>query len=314
MEFFSADTIYAHTHYDLLADRIGAYLSKGTTTPDRIHLDYPNPGHEDSTLLLMPSWRTGAYLGVKVVTISPENGRYDLPSIYGQYLLFDAQKGRPLGLFDGKALTNVRTAAASLLAARKLARPDAASYLIAGTGALASHFARAYSEAFSLQELLIWGRDRAKAVTLQEQWQDLPCPVRVVDDLTEAQSRADIVSALTLSPDALLFGASARAGQHYDLVGAYKPDRREVDGALMARGSVYVDTHFGGLHEAGDIVLAIQEGAIQKDGLLDDLTGLYQSPASRRQSEQEITIFKSVGHAAEDLAAAVLLYENFLEK
>ncbi len=310
MQFFSADLIYQQTDIRALAERVGAYMSEGTTTPDRFHLDFENPGHDDSTLLLMPSWRTAEYLGVKVVTISPDNGRYELPSIYAQYLLFDAQKGRHLAIFDGKALTNVRTAASSLLAARSLVPQSASTYLIVGTGALAAHYARGYATIFPLNELLIWGRNFAKADKLAEQLVDLPCSVRPVQDRAAAQTKADIISALTLTQSPLLFGHLARPGQHYDLVGAYKPDRREADGELMRSAQLFVDTRFGALHEAGDVMLAIEEGAISADQICCELHDLYKGTHPGRHTEEEITVFKSVGHAAEDLAAAVMLYEQ----
>lgn len=258
----------------------------------------------------MPSWQTGAYLGVKIMTISPDNSRRALPAIQGQYLLFDAPTGVPLALMDGKALTNVRTAAASLLAAQYLAPPAAKTYLIAGTGDLVDDYARAFAGAFPLEKIMIWGRSPAKASRKRAVLSDLSCRVEVVSELAAAQQEADIISTLTLARAPILFVDHARPGQHYDLVGAYKPDRREVDGELLAASRLFVDTHFGGLHEAGDIVLAIEKEQLSPDAILGDLAGLYQAQITGRQSADDITVFKSVGHASEDLAAATLLYER----
>jgi ornithine cyclodeaminase len=279
------------------------------------------PGSADATLLLMPAWTRGpsGRLGVKIVTIFPDNARRSLPSIYGQYVLLDGETGAPLALLDGTMLTKRRTACASGLASRYLSRPDAARLLMIGTGALAPQLIRVHSKVRPIREVAIWGRRPEEAQRLAHQLSSsLPTllgraiAVRAVADRQQAVTQADIVSCATLSRVPLVEGAWLREGQHIDLVGAYTPEMRESDDAAVRRARIHVDTRAGATREAGDIVLPIRNGVITADNIVADLFELARGERSGRPAGDghSITLFKSVGAALEDLAAAELAVER----
>src|SRR3954463_7760755 len=178
----------------------------GAGVPPRHHhaidppaIDPPGPDGSPGTLLLMPAWRTGEALGVKIVTVFPDNSRRALPSVHGTYLLLDAATGMPKAVLDGTALTLRRTAAASALAAEFLAPPGSAVHLMVGTGALAPHLVAAYAAVRPIRQALVWGRNPAKAAALAGQLSASGIPAEPVSDLAQAVGRADIVTCATLA-------------------------------------------------------------------------------------------------------------------
>jgi len=310
-----------------LIDRLEALFQTGCEMPQRHHhtVFAPNgPGSADATLLLMPAWTPQATsaaagrIGIKVVTVFPDNGRQSLPSIFGQYLLLDGATGAPLALLDGTILTKRRTACASGLASRYLSRPDAASLLMVGTGALAPHLVRVHAKVRPIMRVAVWGRDADKSRRLaQELAGTLPAAVgrsitvQAVADRKSAVTEADIVSCATLSKTPLVEGDWLHAGQHLDLVGAYTPQMRESDDAAVRRARLYVDTRAGALTEAGDVVQPLAAGVIEPSDVVADLFELSrrQKPGRARDDRNVITLFKSVGAALEDLAAAELAFD-----
>ena len=158
--------------------------------------------------------------------------------------------------------------------------------------------------------MAIWNRNPERAERLAAELDRPGLRVTATEDLAGAIAAADIVSAATMSREPLIRGAWLRPGVHLDLVGAYNPAMREADDAAIARATVYVDTRAGAMAEAGDIVQAIASGALAEGGIAGDLFDLCRGAASGRRSAEEITLFKSVGTAIEDLAAAVLVYER----
>ena len=324
MRIFSAAEVDASLDDLALIDRLEALFRTGCEMPTRHHhtLAAPNgPGSADATLLLMPAWTmqsaegSKGRIGVKLVTVFPDNGKRALPSIYGQYLLLDGTTGAPLALLDGTMLTKRRTAAASGLASRYLSRPDARSLLMIGTGALAPHLVRVHAKMRPIERVTIWGRDPAKADRLAAALAaSLPealgraISVRATADRRSSVPEADIISCATLSRTPLVEGDWLRAGQHLDLVGAYTPEMRESDNAAVRRARVHVDTRAGALKEAGDIVQPIAQGVIGAGDVVADLFELARGQKAGRSPDdaENITLFKSVGAALEDLAAANL--------
>jgi len=311
MRVVGPEDVHRCLDYPALVDALAAQFRAGAETPLRHHHSIKVPGGADATLLLMPAWQMGDALGVKLVTVFPDNGRRGLPAVQGVYLLLDGATGVPRALIDGPALTARRTAAASALAARHLARPDARRLLMVGTGTLAPHLVRAHAAVRPIAEVAIWGRAPAKAERLAAELAGaLPgVAVRAVRDLESTVPWADIVSCATLATEPLIRGAWLRPGQHLDLVGAFTPKMREADDEVVRRARLFVDTRAGALKEAGDIVQPLAAGVIAERDIAGDLFDLARGGPGRRGAE-EITLFKSVGTALEDLAAARLVAER----
>ena len=320
MRILSAAEVDAALDDLALIDRLDALFRAGCEMPVRHHhkiAEPVGPGSADAMLLLMPAWTRGpeSHLGIKVVTVFPDNGKRSLPSIYGQYLLLDGTTGQTVAMLDGTMLTKRRTACASGLASRYLSRPDARRLLMIGTGALAPQLIRVHAKVRPIEEVAIWGRRPEQAARLA---QDLsvslpqalarPITVRAVTDRRQAISEADIISCATLSAAPLVEGDCLREGQHVDLVGAYTPQMRESDDNAVRRARVYVDTRDGALKEGGDIVQPLANGTISESDVIADLYELTrgQRPGRAAGDATSITLFKSVGAALEDLAAAEL--------
>ena len=286
-----------------------AFADASITTPERHHHDYSNPGETiDSTLLLMPSWISGSHLGVKLVTISPNNYKYNLPSIHGLYVLFDAAKGMPLLLLDAQELTARRTAASSALASSFLSRGDSETLLMIGTGKLAPYLIEAHASIRAFKKILIWGRNRLKAQAICNKLNlKMDIKVNCIEDLEKGIKLADVVSCATLSVTPLIYGSWLKSGQHIDLVGAYKPDMREADNELILKSKIFVDTPMA-LKESGDLSIPLEEGLLDERDIHGNLFQLCQKTRKGRVKKEEITVFKSVGHALEDLVAAKMVY------
>ena len=311
MRFVSAAEIEDTLTFPTLIAALRDAFRGDTVTPTRHHHTIARPDG-DATLLLMPAWSAGpgGYTGVKIVSVVPGNAARGLASVVGSYLLLDGDSGAPLALLDGPTLTAWRTAAASALAASYLAAPSARRMLMVGAGALAPRLIAAHASVRPITEVTVWNRTLQRAEALAAQLDRPGLAVRPTADLAAAVAEADVISAATMSRATLIAGAVLRPGTHVDLVGAFNPAMREADDAAMRRATVYVDTRGGALKEAGDIVQALAAGALSEDGIAGDLFDLCRGTAAGRSSAEEITLFKSVGTAIEDLAAAVLVYER----
>lgn len=283
----------------------------GCEMPQRHHHQFNIPNEQAGTLLLMPAWQEGAYMGVKMVSVVPDNGTRNLPAIFGVYILSSAKTGENLAILDGAELTARRTAAASALAAGYLAREDASELLIVGAGKLSLNLIEAHCAVRPITQIKIWARRKEQAEQLARLAQAHGFNAVAVDGLEVAARQADIISCCTLSQQALIKGVWLKAGAHLDLIGAFTAEMRESDDECVRRASVFVDTKAGALKEAGDIVQPIADRVIAATDIKADLYQLCRDEETGRQSDSEITLFKSVGCALEDLAAAILAYENF---
>jgi ornithine cyclodeaminase len=301
-----------------MIEAINNAFRQGVVQPVRHHHTVNRPDGSASTLLLMPAWSdfdalgdsSKGYLGVKIVTVSPDNGAVAKPAVMGVYLLMDGKTGEPKALIDGQRLTLWRTAGASALAARYLAREDASRLVVLGAGALSGFLARAHSAVRPIAQISIWNRNFAGAEKIAAELIADGFNARAVKDKDAAIAEADIVSAGTLSTEPLILGKHLKPGTHVDLIGAFTPEMRESDDECVKRARVFVDTLDGALKEGGDIVQPIKAGAISESHVIGDLFGLARGTIEGRQSPDEITLFKSVGAALEDLAAGILIYEK----
>jgi ornithine cyclodeaminase len=311
LPFLDAAAVRSATPWPTLVSTLREFFREGCTLPQRHHHTVGMPGERDATLLLMPAWRSGLALGVKVVTVVPGNDARGLPAVAGLYLLLSAQTGAPLALIDGAELTARRTAAASALAAGFLVRPDARRMVMVGTGRLAPELVAAHASVRPIREVAVWGRDRAKAAALAGRLaRETGLAVAAAPDLEAAVRGADLVSCATTSAEPLVRGAWLRAGTHLDLVGGFTPAMREADDEAVRRARVWVDTLDGATREAGDIVGPLESGALARVAIAGDLFGLCRGEAPARSGPAEITLFKSVGTALEDLAAATLVVDG----
>ena len=312
MRLVSAEDVDNALEDRALVEALREMFRGGCDVPLRHHHNIPTPGAADGTLLLMPAWKSGEQIGIKLVTVFPDNGRAGLPSILGQYLLLDGTTGQPQAMIDGVQLTLRRTACASALAADYLARPDAARLVMVGAGALAPHLIRAHAAVRPLRSVTIWNHNGAKADALAAELKIDGIEIAASADLQAAVGVADIVSCATLSPDPLVRGAWLPAGCHLDLVGAFRPDMRECDDEAVTRARIYVDNREGALVEGGDIAIPLANGTITENDVRGDLFDLTRGLVQGRTQGQDgdITLFKSVGTALEDLAAAQLVMRN----
>jgi ornithine cyclodeaminase len=309
VQIIDAATVVTRLQPQALMAALERMFREGCTTPVRHHHTVPVPGENDGTLLLMPAWRAGAYLGIKIVTVFPGNSRRNLPAVSAAYLLVSADTGLVQAMIDGGELTARRTAATSALAARYLARSDASTLLIVGTGRIARQLAQFHAALRpTLKIVHIWGRSAVHAAALADELCSRGIDARIAANLPKAASESDIISAATLATDPLIHGAWIRPGTHIDLVGGYTPAMREADDDLIAKARVFVDTREGAMQEAGDIVSPLASGVLQQDSV-HDLHDLCRGHQPGRQHRDEITVFKSVGAALEDLAAAILVFE-----
>lgn len=309
MRIISAGDVEAALDYPVLVERLRQMFRSGCTVPLRHHHTVPTHGQSDATLLLMPAWQTGRHIGVKLVTVFPDNAEASLPSIMGAYLLLDGKTGEPQALIDGPSLTIRRTAAASALAARYLAREDCERLLMVGTGALAPHLILAHAAVRPICNVLVWGRDASKAGKLAKRLDRPDFKVAATTDLEGAARGAHVISCATMSREPLVLGDWLEPGTHLDLVGGFTPEMRETDDIAIAKARVFVDTREGAMAEAGDIVQPLRAGIIAEDDIAGDLFDLTRGERAGRRFYDQITLFKSVGTALEDLAAAQLAVE-----
>lgn len=308
----AADVMGALT-YGELVERLRGMFRLGCTAPVRHHHTLPDlssPEARDATLLLMPAWQEGRSVGIKLVTVFPENPDRGLPSIMGAYLLMDGRTGALQALIDGPSLTVKRTAAASALAASYLARNDASRLLMVGTGTLAPELIQAHATVRPIREVLIWGRNPDKAKKLAKKLNLPKVDISATDDLEGAVRGAHVISCATMAKSPIVNGEWLTEGVHIDLVGGFTPEMREVDDEAIRRSRVFVDTRDGALAEAGDIVQPIRDGVLREDDITADLFDLTRGDRAGRRFYDQITLFKSVGTALEDLAAAKLTVER----
>jgi len=307
---YSAEQVHAALEYPILIERLRQAFAQGASVPLR-HAHQVNE-HENARLLLMPAWREGEALGVKIVTAFPGNAARGAATVAATYVLLDGSTGHPLALIDGEALTLRRTAAASALASSYLSRPESATLLVIGTGKLAPYMAAAHAAVRRFERVLVWGRAADKARALAESLAARGHKAITATDLPKALAEADVVTCATTAALPIVHGVAVRPGTHVDLVGGFTPTMREADDELVAKASVFVDTYTGALAEGGDVVEPIRSGVLKRADVRAELAELCRGEKKGRTGAAEITLFKSVGTALEDLTAAQMVHQAAL--
>ena len=302
---FDAEAIRARLPWPRMLEALHEALQSEVIAPLRSAHVIDVPDAPPATLLMMPAWRRGDRLGVKLVTVFPGNAARMARAVSAVYVLFDATTGRPLALFDGDEITARRTAGASAYAARHLARADARRLVMVGAGRQARGLVAAHCSVRPIEHVDVWSRTVAHARMLVDELEQRGLRAHACDDLASAVAACDIVSCATLSTTPLVRGEWLREGTHVDLVGAFRAHMRETDDALMRRADlIVVDDRMAAMVEGGDVVQAIAGGAIEAADVAASLRDLATGAHAGRSQDREITVFKSVGFALEDLAAA----------
>ena len=307
MKILDAAQTAAALPFEQLIPMLREAFVTGAEAPLRHRHDMPQPDGTTAALLLMPAWRANGFVGVKVVSVYPGNGARNLPAVSASYLLCDGATGEHLALIDGAEITRRRTAAASALAASFLAREDTTALLIVGSGHIAGLMAAAYRVVRPIKRVRIWNVRAAGAVRLAARLRAEGWAAEAVTDLAGGVAEADIVTCATLARESLVCGKWLRAGAHLDLIGGFTPAMREADDEAVRRSRVFIDTD-AALAEAGDLIDPIAHGVLRRDDIAGSLFTLCRGETPGRRRRDEITLFKSVGSALEDLAAAALAY------
>jgi ornithine cyclodeaminase len=309
MQVLAAAATDAALPFDRLVPALRAQFAQGCEVPARHVHEIPGPPGPGFTSLIMPAWLPGRYYGLKAINIAPGNAARGLPGLHAVYTLFDGATGVPLAVLDGDALTSRRTAAASALAASWLARPSARRLLVVGAGRVARLLPHAYLAVRPrLESIAVWARAADRAEELAAQWRAEGLPAQAVGELEPAVRAADIVSCATLATEPLVRGAWLQAGSHLDLIGSFTPAMREADDDCFAGAALYLDTEEG-LAKSGDLLGPLARGIFTPADVRGTLAALARGQAQGRRSDAERTVFKSVGTALEDLAAAILVHE-----
>jgi ornithine cyclodeaminase/alanine dehydrogenase-like protein (mu-crystallin family) len=303
LRYFTAGDVHDALDYVSLIEALRDEFTAGATAPVRASHAVTTEGDR---LLLMPAW-DGVGLGVKIVTVFPRNRERGLASVAALYVLMDGTTGHPIALIDGEALTLRRTSATSALASSYLSRADASHLVVVGTGALAPYMAAAHCTTRPIERISVWGRSHPAAIRTAKTLASQGLPAEPVANLAGALADADIVSCATTAHEPIVRGALVRNGTHIDLVGAFTPQMRESDDDIVARAELFVDTFAGALKEAGDLVQPLLRGVITRDRVRAELADLVRGRHPGRRTHEEVTLFKSVGTALEDLCAAKLV-------
>jgi ornithine cyclodeaminase len=314
LRLFDGAAVASATPFAALVAALRTAFAEGVEVPARHVHTWPDGDGGSLTSLLMPAWtRPGpqgsGFYGVKIINVAPGNAARGLPGLHGSYTLVDAATGRPLALLDADALTARRTVAASALAAGYLARPDASRLLVVGAGRLAALLPAAHRAVRPIRQVRVWARRPEAAAALVARWQTEGFDAEAATDLQAALGAADIVSCATLATEPLVQGAWLAPGAHLDLIGGFTPAMREADDDCFRGARLAIDTEEA-LTKAGDLLGPVSRGVFTAADVRATLAQLCRGSVPGRTQERQRTVFKSVGTALEDLAAARLVWRT----
>jgi len=319
MNWISDDFIKNNVGYNELINALKlAFRENAVQCPPKKAYHYKSAiSNEDNTLLFMPSWDNQSYFGVKLVTATPNNSKLnnpEIPYLNGLYVIFNAKNGLPLAVMDAKLITNMRTAATSVLASYFLAKNQASKVLIIGNGSLSPFYIQAYASKPNIDTIYLWGRNFKKSKEVIEGLINCSVKVEAIENFEPFIKEVDIVSCITSSHEPILYKEHISSGQHFDLAGSYAENMREVSGDIVAACSIYADNLDITIEHAGELVKALKENKIEMSDIKGDLGALCKDDRTKRRSDEENTLFKCTGMAIEDLVMAQLIYDKYTNK
>ena len=305
MKYFDMKAIQTALPYPLLVEALAKGLQQFAQTPAR---SFFSPNQDASCVMIMPAWRPHQMMGVKLVSVWPENNAKGESAVSAVYVLISCLDGRPLAVLDGTELTLRRTAAAAALAAKRLARENSETLAVLGTGSLSVPLVQAHTDTMRFKNVLVWGRQFYKAQLVVNQLRELGIEVRAMGDLHKTLAMSDVVAVATTATEPFLKAAWVRPGTHISLVGAFTPQMAEAEPGLISKSQLFADCRASVLEKGGEVFQAIEQGLVLDSDIIADLAELTaQSDRSWRHDGQAITVFKSVGFALLDLIAAELV-------
>jgi ornithine cyclodeaminase/alanine dehydrogenase-like protein (mu-crystallin family) len=308
MKHFDAAATRAPLSFASMVPALREAFAADAQAPPR-HVHAIEAGADRGTVLIMPAWSEAGFLGIKTINIFPGNGARGLPGLHATYVLYDAHTGVPLALMDGNEITAHRTAAASALGTSFLARRDARRLLVLGTGRIARLLPAAHASVRPIDEIWVWNHRPEGAQALAAQWRAEGWNARAALDLEAAVHHADVVSCATLATAPLVRGEWLAPGSHLDLIGSFTPAMREADAQCFSGARTFVDTEEAP-QKAGDLLDAVAVGTLRAEEIQATLSQLCRGERAGRADDAERTVFKAVGSALEDLAAATLVWQS----
>jgi ornithine cyclodeaminase len=311
--FIDAETTHRLLDFPCLVDALAREHQQGVDQlTEEILVEPAAAGAQENAFILLPAWRHGDALGVKLVTSFPGNLSRPggLLSVQGSYVLLDGRTGSVRAVIDGGALTLRKTAADSAVVARVLARPDVSTMLMVGAGALGPYVVEAMRTVRrSLSRILVWNRTPARAAALVAELRRQGIAAEHVADLEPAVRAADLISCATMSDRPLVMGRWLKDGAHLDLIGGWSPEMRECDGEAVRRARVFYGTN-AAIERAGDLTIPLQEGIVPTSHMLATAETLLRGQHAGRTSPADITLYKNIGGGHLDLYTALALVER----
>jgi ornithine cyclodeaminase len=308
MNYFDSSAVRKALPYPQLIDALAHGLQLPIEAPPR---SFFTPNDDASCVLIMPAWKTKEVFGVKLVSVWPSNKDIGSPTVSAVYVLLSCENGMPLAVIDGTELTLRRTAAAAALAASLLARKNSQTLAMLGTGALSVPLVQAHASVMHFKNILIWGRQKNKALSVVAELKNLGIESTYSEDLSATLNKADVVAAATTATEPFIISKWLKPGTHLGLIGAFTPQMAEAETALMSKVQIFADNRSAVLEKGGEILQAIDQGIISPSSIEGELSELASAPTrSWRNNDQAITVFKSVGFASLDLIAAELVFQS----
>ena len=308
MDYFDSNAVKKALPYPQLIEALAHGLQSPILAPSR---NYFAPNDDSNCVLIMPAWKAKEVFGVKLVSVWPSNKDTGLPTVSAVYVLLSCENGMPLAVIDGTELTLRRTAAAAALAASILARKNSQTLAILGTGALSVPMAQAHASLLQFKNILIWGRQKTKALSVVAELKTIGIESTFSEDLSATLRQADVVAAVTTATEPFILSKWLKPGTHLGLIGAFTTQMAEAEPALMSKVQVFADNRSAVLEKGGEIWQAIEQGIISPSSIEGELAELASTPTRAwRNNDQAITIFKSVGFASLDLIAAELVFQS----